>query len=96
MSWSLAVACPGGPEARAQFYQAHEACPAYQASEQHQLVMDEIAEFAGKIADLTGGEMRVSLSSSGHIGDTGIGSLNVQIGLEEIPQAPAHVPAPGM
>lgn len=83
MSWSLNVVNVPKAEARASFKAAHEVQYAYKNDGAHKIVMDQIAEFAGAVADTAPDGVVVSLSSSGHINSDGTGSCSVGVSISK-------------
>jgi len=78
MSWSLTTKAPKA-EARAAFAQVHRAQPAYANDGAHKAVMDEIAAFAANVIEAAPDGVEGALSSSGHVGTDGTGSLNISL-----------------
>jgi hypothetical protein len=78
MSWSLSTKAAKA-QARDVFLNAHHAQPAYQTDGSHKAVMDAIAAFAALIAEGAPDGSETSLTSSGHVGTDGTGSLTVSL-----------------
>ncbi len=95
MSWSFTSQPAPKAQAREAFATLAKSQGAYTYDGPHKTALDEVAEFAGKIADAAPDGTQLALESYGHVDSNGVGNVSAKVTIG-VAVAPVVEPEPEM